>query len=243
MEQKGLKFDRRWMLTDKQGRFLTARRFPTLLAIKAGVLNQHIELQFPTGENVLLDSSQLQNEVVVTIWQSEVKAMCSEPEVNRIFSDYLGMDCQLVYQADDQTRAIDANHAMPGENVSFADGFPLLLATESSLLALQQKLDFPIDMRRFRPNLVLGGIVRPFIEQGWKRIRIGDCVFRVSKPCTRCILTTVNPETASKDPHRKVLDELAKMNANEEGTALFGVNLVPETTSSVHMGDELEVLV
>src|SRR5207244_2548695 len=108
--------------------------------------------------------------------------------------EFLGLNCELVYFPDESTRQVDRNYAREGVQVGFADGFPLLLIAEASLEELNRRLAAPVTMKRFRPNLVVQG-APPFAEDTWRHISIGGLDFQVVKPCERCSIPNVDPET------------------------------------------------
>jgi uncharacterized protein YcbX len=186
-----------------------------------------------------------QGTVPVRLFRRKVEVVPAAEEASAWFSAYLGEEAQLVHMdAPEHRREIGA-FANPGETVSFADGFPLLLATLSSLDALNLLIaqgdhadEGPLPMSRFRPNIVIAGTA-PWAEDNWSRVRIGEVVFRVAKPCGRCVVTTTDQSTAErgKEPlrtlarHRRFGDQL-----------VFGQNLIPELTGRVRSGDSFEVL-
>jgi len=177
----------------------------------------------------------------VQVW----KDLCEVPAVSaaadRWFCEYLGFPCRLVYMDEAYRRPVKPQFSQPGDTVSFADGFPLLLLSEASLHDLNQRLGTPVSMRRFRPNLVVRG-GSPFMEDGWHRIRVGALEFDVVKACSRCVFTTVDPDTAEKDPDMQPLRTLGSYRRGREGGVFFGQNLIPRTTGLVRLGDPIEVL-
>jgi uncharacterized protein YcbX len=136
-------------------------------------------------------------------------------------------------------RPVSPRHGRPGDRVSFADGYPLLLTTDASLGALNDRLDRPVPMNRFRPNLVVDGET-PFGEDGWALIRVGEVRLRVVKPCARCVVTTVDQETG--EVGREPLRTLATFRRHEDGGVLFGQNVVHEGPGVLRVGDDVEVL-
>jgi uncharacterized protein YcbX len=150
----------------------------------------------------------------------------------------LGLPCRLVYMPDSCQRLVDGHFARDGETVSFADGFPLLLISQASLDDLNRKLDNPVPMNRFRPNLVVNGC-DPFAEDGWRRIRIGDVEFDVAKPCSRCVIPSIDQATAQRDGQiNRVLAGFRRFN----GQVLFGQNLLYQRAGTLTLGDSVEVL-
>jgi uncharacterized protein YcbX len=184
--------------------------------------------------------------ILVEIWRDKVEAVPADAAADAWFSDYLDTDVRLVHLDDPaRRRPIDPEYAQPGETVSFADGYPLLLTTLSSLDALNSLIaqgdhadEGPLPMNRFRPNVVVRGTA-PWAEDEWSRIAIGEVTFRVAKKCGRCVVTTTDQATGErgKEPlrtlahHRRFGDKL-----------VFGQNLVPESGGTVHVGDAVEIL-
>ncbi|MNN63686.1 MOSC domain protein [compost metagenome] len=135
---------------------------------------------------------------------------------------------------------MDTAYAEPGERVHFADGFPLLLIGQGSLDDLSARVGRPLEMLRFRPNLVVSG-AEPYAEDSWKRIRIGALEFRVAKPCSRCILTTIDPHTGERSADREPLATL-KAYREKDGEMLFGQNLIAEGMGELRVGMPVEIL-
>ena len=156
------------------------------------------------------------------------------------FSHYLQTACRLVYMPDTTQRAVNPEYAIHNDVVSFADGYPFLLLGQASLDDLNQRLQQPVPVNRFRPNLVVSG-VPPFAEDAWKTISIGATVFHVVKPCDRCVLTTVDQSTgafAGPEP----LQTLATFRLHDD-KVMFGQLLLPDTLGTVHIGDPVTVIV
>jgi uncharacterized protein YcbX len=175
----------------------------------------------------------------VEVWGDECKAIPASPAAHEWMSQYLGMDCRVVYMPEDSIRLVNPKYAIaPTDHVSFADGFPFLLISQASLDDLNQRLETPLPMNRFRPNFVVSGCTS-FAEDTWKRIRIGTMEFHLVKPCARCIVTTVDQQTA--DRGQEPLRTLAQYRM-QDGKILFGQNLVAVGVGQVSVGDAVEVL-
>lgn len=236
----GLTGDRRWMIVDDTDRFLTQREEPPLALVQGTETPAGLNLTAPGMPS--LDVSypvDRSSEATVVIWKDTVKAVVSSPESCSWFSDYLRRSCRLVYMQNPFARPADTTYARPGSVVSFADGFPLLLTSHASLADLNDRLQEPLPMTRFRPNVVIDGR-SSFEEDWWQRIRIGDVIFGVIKPCTRCVITTTDQDTAdrrSKEPLRTL-----STFRRHGGNVYFGENLVPEFAGTIRIGDEVEVL-
>ncbi len=231
---KGLEHDRRWMLVDEKGQFLTQRAVPTMALLNVATEPDklivtdsrslaviHIPLhQTPTG---------CEEEVVV--WNDRVLAHEVSPETSAWFSERLEKPCRLVWFPEQNIRTADPTYAGDGQNVSLADGFPFLIIGEESLNDLNRRLAEPVPMNRFRPNFIFQGGA-PFAEDQWHEFTIGVSRFRSVKPCGRCVMTTVDQRTALRgDEPLRTLSTYRKQN----GSVLFGQNLV--TVSSP--GDKL----
>jgi uncharacterized protein YcbX len=139
----------------------------------------------------------------------------------------------MLYMPDSERRAVNPNRARPGDIVSFADGYPLLLISEGSLADLNRRLEAPLEMRRFRPNLVISGC-EPYAEDGFAALSIGGVTFRGVKRCERCVVTTIDPATAeqSKEPLRT----LARYRQSD-GKVWFGMNLIHDLPGTLRLGD------
>ncbi|WP_055591266.1 MOSC domain-containing protein [Streptacidiphilus griseoplanus] len=251
VEPWGLTGDRRWMLTDPSGRFLSQRDLPGLALV-------HLRPQpdggllatAPGAEPLQIAPPSLERgdpAVAVSVWASTFKAAEAAEAAHLWFSALLGTDVRLVHLDDPSRRAADPDYA-PGTTVSLADGFPLLLATTASLNALNDLIaaDHPGDpvagaalpIERFRPNLVIDGSTA-WAEDGWRRIQVGEMVLRVVKPCSRCVVTTTDQETGiARGP--EPLRALARHRRFGK-RLVFGQNLVPERPAG-RTGDVLGTL-
>jgi uncharacterized protein len=240
VEPRGLRDDRRWMVTDAEGNFLTQRTYPRMALVHTELTGDGVRCTAPGMEPITIPYEPLVPETLrVTVWASECQALIVDAELDRWFSDYLGVQCHLVYQPETTRRTADQRYAAPEDIVSFADGYPVLLIGQGSLDDLNARLATPLPMVRFRPNLVISGS-EPFAEDTWARIRIGTVEFALVKPCARCVLTTVDPERGEfggKEPLRT----LAKFRRDGD-KVLFGQNLIPRGSGLVRVGDQVEVL-
>ncbi|MDP7039153.1 MAG: MOSC domain-containing protein [Myxococcota bacterium] len=242
LEARGLQGDRRWLVVDANGRFLSARTHPRMLLIKAIPDEKGLYLSAPgVGKIHVPLPNTAQTLGPVSIWKDTCNALYLSQEADRWLSDFLGTPSHLVYMSDDITRPVNKTDARPGDIVSFADAYPLLLTSKASLVDLNKRLAKPIEMPRFRANLVVDGI-EAFAEDKWQRLRLGEIEFDCASPCTRCVLTTIDPLTANKDPQGEPLKTLKTYRQNDEGV-LFGINLIPRAQGKIRVGDTLEVLV
>lgn len=239
VERRGLKGDRRWMVVDEFGKFLTQRQFPQMATIVPTLESDRLIINAPNMPTLtipFLRESDLH--LTVEVWGDECDAIFEGDEAQNWFTQFLGISCQLVYMPDDSFRPVDPDYATPDDPVSFADGFPFLLTNEASLNDLNGRLDEPILMNRFRPNFVISG-ASAFEEDYWQSIKIGSMQFNLVKLCSRCIITTVDQATGIKT--NEPLKTLAKYRL-QKGKILFGQNLLTRTDGVVTVGDSVEVL-
>ncbi|MGR8011994.1 MOSC domain-containing protein [Streptomyces hypolithicus] len=239
--------DRRWMLVDPAGKMVSQRPQRRLALARAEPLpDGGIRLTAPGREPLTVAVPWPVTTTGVAIWKDKVEAVEADAGAHAWFSDFLGTEVRLVHLDDPaRRRPVDPQYARAGETVSFADGFPLLVTTLASLDALNSLIaqgdhadEGPLPMNRFRPNLVLDGPA-PWVEDGWRRIAVGEVTFRVVKPCGRCVITTTDQRTGErgKEPlrtlarHRRSGDQL-----------IFGQNLVPEGTGTLRVGDPVRIL-
>lgn len=242
VEDRGLRFDRRWMLVDRDGMFFTQRDFPVMATIVTAVGDSGLRVS-KGGHDLRIPLEPDNGEpLTVTVWDSRVSALAYSGEVSDWFSEAIGTDCKLVLMPADSRREVDAEYAVQrGDDiVSFADGYPFLLIGEGSLADLNSRMEMPLPMNRFRPNLVAAGS-DPFAEDTWKKIRIGETTFHVVKPCDRCVTTTVDQARGEKDG-KEPLKTLAAFR-KQDGKVMFGQNLIAEKAGDIiRVGAEIEVL-
>jgi uncharacterized protein YcbX len=240
VEEKGLKYDRRWMIADLNGRFITQREFPAMAMLTVAVQEYGllISSRLDSGKAVLVPFEPVTAKpVAVTIWDDVVEALTVSKEADDWLSAQLNMPVQLVLMPESAQRKADPRYARNNENVSFADGFPFLLISQASLDHLNEQLEEPVTMLRFRPNFVVTGTA-PHAEDDWKSIQIGTLSFDLVKPCARCVLTTIDPETAEKG--KEPLKTLATYR-KAGNKILFGQNIVAKQSGLVKQGDEILV--
>ncbi len=233
----GLEADRRWMLVGPEGRFLSQRRFPGMALLQPRIEDGLLKVEAPGRSPLHLPLHPVRGDAVeVEIWADRVGALAPDPGADRWFSDVLETPCRAVFLPDQARRPVDPEYAA-GHRVSFADGFPVLVATTASLEELNRRLPpslTPLPMTRFRPNLVVGGVSRAHAEDGWRSLGSGDVEIRLVKPCARCAVTTVDPATgrfAGPQP----LQALAEYR-HREGKVFFGENGVVERGGTLCVG-------
>jgi len=240
LEQRGLQYDRKWLIIDDEGNFITQRKHYSLALLQVEITGQILTVfQKDKRENrtSFVMSEYDPEKITVTIWDDTTVGCEVSPEVSKWFSDYLKISVRLVIMPDDTKRLVDTKYAKAEEIVSFADAYPLLIIGQSSLDDLNQKLDFPILMDRFRPNLVFTGGA-PYIEDTFENFSIGTNIFSGLKLCARCVLTTVDQQTGIKG--QEPLRTLAKYRTINK-KVMFGQNLVHVGEGTLRVGDLLVV--
>ena len=240
VEPRGLQYDRRWMLVNDAGRFLSQRELPRMALIATAVEADGLTLCAP-GVAPLRMPIQPPGEAseTVSVWGTACQATPVGTRADEWFQDFLGFPCRLVFMPEETRRPVNPKYSAGEGIVSFADGYPLLLLGEASLDDLNTRLEKPVPMNRFRPNLVVSG-APAFAEDGWPKVRIGSATFHGVKPCDRCGLITVDQalgEAAGPEPLRTLATYRTK-----DQKVLFGQLLIPDGAGVVRVGDAVEVL-
>jgi uncharacterized protein YcbX len=237
----GLDHDRRWMVVQPDGRFLTQRELPAMARIDARATADALTLAAGGGGGLRVPvPTPAAERRQVQVWGDQVPALDAGPEAAAWLGARLGLACGLVYLDDPHARPVDPAYGRPEDRALFSDGFPVLLANTASLAALNAALPNPIDMARFRPNIVVSGAAA-WDEDRWRRIRIGGVVFRVAKPCARCVVTTVDQMTGDRPDKSEPLRTLGRMR-RAAGGVMFGQNLIPDGAGRIAVGDTIEIL-
>ncbi len=248
----GLALDRRWMLVDDAGVFLTQREdarmalLHTSLVAPPGAdasgpvtLAHGVRVHAPSGATIdLAPPAPDARRRRVRIWAHEVEACDGGADLDAWFSDALGRPCHLMWMPDDARRPIDHDAATSDDRAAFSDAFPVLVASQASLDDLNARLAArgqpPVTMERFRPNVVVAGDAAPYAEDDWGRVRVGDLALDLVKPCARCVVTTIDPDTArgGAEPLR-TLNEYRKVG----GKVMFAQNALVRAGGPVRVGD------
>lgn len=246
VEPWGLAGDRRWMLVDDRGQVVTAREHPQLVLITPEFTPSGLLVRAPDRDPLRVYTPHRTALWDVNVFSSVVAACPAAAEAHAWFSAVVGTSVRLVYLDDPTRRRPDPAYSRARDRVSFADGYPLLLATEESLAALNNLIaagpraeEGPVSMTRFRPNLVVAGATA-WAEDGWRVLRIGAAWFRAVKGCSRCVLTTVDPVTAAtgKEP----LATLVR-HRRWDGKSWFAINLIPDSPgATLRLGDDIEIV-
>ncbi|MCH4090895.1 MOSC domain-containing protein [Acetobacter sp.] len=230
--------DRRWMIVDHEGQFVTQRRYPVMATINVSITTEGLRLTH-NGQPDLRVRRPTGEARPVTVWKDTVQALDAGDDAALWVSGIIGMPCRLVYMPcpeSDRRRQWDDRVFTN----SFSDGFPVLITTLASLNDLNNRLDAPVPMDRFRPNLVVSG-AEAWEEDRWARIRIGGAELSLVKPCSRCVMTTVDQDTGLIPDRKEPLATLARFR-KQEGGVMFGQNALVERTGRVSVGEEVEIL-
>ena len=234
LDDFGLRHDRRWVIVDAAGRFHTQRWRPRLALIRTRIAGGGVELSAP-GWPVMPVPPGGQGPLDVTVWRDRCVAEACSAEADRWISDFLGEPCRFAWMAPDTARATLRRREESLGRIGFADAYPLLAISEASLAGLNGRLESPVPMNRFRPNLIISG-VGPHAEDDWDHVRIGSIDMVAAKPCERCVLTTIDQETgvAGLEPLR-TLATYRRRGPN----VIFGVYLAHSAVGTVRVGDEV----
>lgn len=246
VEKRGLQHDRRWLITDANGQFMTQRNNGKMALLRATIEDNVLIIREKAKESndfkipIITEGGKLP----VTVWNDTMQAALVSKEANEFLSDFLGKDVLLVKMPDTTERRVDAQYNFGHDIVSFADGYPFLIIGEASMQDLNERLHTPLSIRRFRPNFIFSG-GQPYQEDGFKNFKIGDVDFIGVKNCARCVLTTRDPDTGTKG--KEPLKTLQEYRQNGAKT-LFGQNVVwdfakwdKDFSPQIKVGDEIRL--
>lgn len=241
IDNRGLQYDRRWMLADENNVFITQRKSRQLALLQTSIDGGDLIIfkkDNPTERIKISLQHQYQENIKVDVWGDICTAQPADQEINDWFSEIIQMKCRFVYMPDDSVRKVDVNYAHEGELTAFSDGYPILMLSEASLSDLNSRLSIPVPINRFRPNIVINGAY-PFQEDEIKKFEINGLQFFGVKPCGRCIVTTIDQERATiSDEPLKTLSSYRK----KDNKVLFGQNVIPKSYGQINVGDEVILL-
>jgi len=255
VKTKGFLGDREMMLVSGSGKFITQRQFPQLAKVRVSIVGQNVTLDLADSSFPSLAFTKADNGALleVEIWGDRILAIDQGEEAARWFQQFLelpaGKTCRVVRQSTAHIRLLEKNYPNDEDRpLSFADNSPVMLTATASLLELNQRIleihqqyTQEVLMNRFRPNIVIETI-EPFIEDSWRSIQIGEVVFEVAKPCSRCIITTIDPQEGVKNSSKEPLNALGTFRQLSEKGVVFGVNTIPQNEGILRVGDRLQVL-
>lgn len=242
---RGLENDRRWMLVDEHGIFITQRECPELALFQTEIDADFLKITHKGNQSETLkisladEDSKPKNKVSVMVWEDEVEVNEVSIAVNDWFTEKLGFVAKLLYMPEESQRKVDPNYAVNVANItSFSDGFPYLIIGQASLNDLNSRLEIPLSMKRFRPNFVFTG-GEAYEEETWYKFTIGSLDFYGVKPSGRCVITTVNPE-AGKFAGKEPLYTLSKYR-KVDNKVLFGQNVIAKELGNIAVGDLIRI--
>ncbi|MFC3395812.1 YcbX family protein [Brenneria rubrifaciens] len=235
----GLAHDRTFMITETDGTFITARRYPQMVLFTPALLPDGLCLSAPDGQSASVRFTDfIPTPQPTEVWGNHFTSQVAPDAINTWLSGYFQRQVQLRWVGREPSRRVKRHPEVP---LSFADGYPFLLINEASFQALRQRCPAGIKIEQFRPNLVVTGAAA-FAEDSWQTVRVGDVIFDVITPCSRCVLTTVSIEHGRKHPTSEPLATLKSFRTAENGDVDFGQNLIARNTGIIRVGDTLEVL-
>jgi uncharacterized protein YcbX len=240
LTDRGIQYDRRWMLVNKNNQFLTQREFPAMALLKVNLTNNGLRVHHKkiAEETLVIPFQPEINEMaMVEIWEDKCEAQFVSNQADEWFSDMLAMHCRLVYMPDVSNRRVNDNYARNKDITSFSDGYPLLMIGQSSLDDLNSRLSEPLPMNRFRPNIVFTG-GEPYEEDVMEHFTINGIDFFGVKLSSRCVITTIDQDEAikAKEPLRTLAAYRTK-----ENNVYFGQNLLYRGEGEIHTGDIIEI--
>lgn len=235
----GFEYDRILMISEPNGTFITARQFPELLKLKTEIVNNIVHISLPSTKSISINLDDFSNTIEPTqVWGNHFVSHIAPIKVNQFFSQFLKKDVQLRWVGNELSRRTKRYPEVP---VSFADGYPYLLLNEASFAYLQQQCPEKLDISQFRGNIIIKGAL-PFAEDGWKTIKIGGVIFDIVKPCTRCVMTTINVNSINYLNNNEPLTTLGYFRTNEQGKIDFGMNMIARNYGEISINDPVEVL-
>jgi len=241
----GLAGDRRFMVVDADGQFITQRELQLLAQVEATHVAGGIHLRM-SGHTITVPFDPARR-IDVQVWGSDVNAAVAAEPVNATLSGWFGRPVKLVHMDDQATRAVGEEWAGQAAPVGFADGFPVLITTMASLADLNVSLiakgQEPVGMGRFRTNILIDND-EPWEEDLWESVEIGGIVFDLVKPCARCVMTTQDQVTGERiggNPIQGLVEKRMSADRRVPGV-LFGWNAVPRGEGAISLGDGMRVV-
>lgn len=240
LTDRGFKYDRRWMLIDAQQNFLTQREYPQMALLQVVLADNGLNVFHKINKRsihipVVTETTET---VTAKVWSFKGKVQLINEEIDAWFSDILSVKCRLVYMPDSTKRKVSHFYAKNNEITSLSDGYPLLMIGQSSLNDLNSRLQEPLLMDRFRPNIVFEGGA-PFEEDTMAVFEINGILFYGVKLCARCVMTTIDQNSAQKNKEPlKTLSTYRKKNFK----IYFGQNVLSEGLGEIKVGDSIRVI-
>ena len=235
----GLDHDRAWLVVDEDNMFVTQRQFPKMARIRTAVTSEGLELGIDERLTLRVPIASDGAISTVTIWGKQCEAVDQGDDAALALTTFIGRPVRLVRMKPGFVRTLGSSYAAAARrSVGFADSAPLMLVGQASLDDLNQRLETPVAMDRFRPNLVIGG-AKPFAEDDWTRIRVGEATLHLVKECIRCEIPTVDQQSGEKGV--EPMETLESYRSGPLGTR-FGQKVVHESLGTIRVGDPVTVL-
>jgi uncharacterized protein YcbX len=236
---RGLQYDRRWMLVDASGQFMTQRSLAEMALLQTEITPQGLHVGHKQKDtSITIPFTCSEETVMVDVWSDRCRANKTSKEIDQWFSDTLSTTCSLVFMKDTTKRRVDGRYAQNKEITSFSDAYPFLIIGQASLDDLNSRIEEPLPMNRFRPNIVFAG-GNAFEEDTWAHFSTGGINFFGVKLCSRCVVTTIDQDNAKKN--KEPLKTLATYRSFQN-KIYFGQNLLHQGTGTIAIEDSIEVL-
>ena len=247
VKPRGLAGDRRFMLVDADGGFITQRQFPKLAQLLTRQIADGIALKWPENDwvDVLFPTHNTRKQI--TVWRSSVDAATIEGDINAGLSAWLGRPVSIVFMDESAERLASPKWTKTPSQVSFADGYPILITNTASLTLLNNHITNTggeaLGMDRFRPNIVIDGDIA-WAEDNWKSVQIGGVILDLVKPCARCIMTSIDQSTGEKQKKTALaaLKNLHPSTDPDNPGVLFGWNAVIRNQGWISRNDKLQII-
>lgn len=241
VEKRGLQYDRRWVLVNDENLFIHQRDHNEMALLQPAISEDSMVITQKNDPTVRHEFPLKPEGTIrenVTVWDDTCTAVEVSEKTSAWFTKKLKINCRLMYMADDSIRLADPRYSIKSDDkVSFADGYPILAISEQSMELLNSKTEVAIPADRFRTNFIIKG-GHPHVEDELRSFSIGKTQYYGVKPCARCIMTTVDQETAArgKEPLKSLATYRKKGNK-----ILFGHNIIPMGIGNVKVGDTISV--
>jgi len=239
VDMGGLKNDRRWMVVDAEGRMITQRQQSRLSLIQPELMDNGICLHTSGLPDLEINIPEKKSLTAVSIWNDRCNVYDAGDEAGQWLSRFLGIECRFVYFPKDEIRVVDQAYAKQGDRTAFSDGFPVLLLSQASLDDLNSRMPDPLPMTRFRPNIVISG-GDAFAEDNWHRLTIGELSLRIVKPCSRCVIPSIDIETGERSKNHEPTKTLSTYRRHNN-QILFGQNAVIDGQGEIERGMTVEI--
>lgn len=243
-----------WLVVNEAGSMVTARQEPRLVLVSLTCEGDALALSAADMQDLLLPLEAPATNPVLRcrVHGLEIQGRdCGEAAAQWITSFLKSQPYRLVHF--EPHMAPRKSHQIkdvfgPADQVAYSDASPLLILSEASLADLNSRLEKRVKATNFRPNIVVSGC-RVYAEDSWHQLLIGDVELRRVMACTRCLLTTVDPDTgvmSRKEPLEtlksyRLCDDPSQQKLYGK-SPLFGQYLVPENPGTIRVGDAVYLL-